>query len=122
MGDGGPVVLPPYEKVSIGVDGTVSILAPGETEMQAVDKLKLVRPAAGQLTKNEGGLIVARDGQPLPVDETVQVQGGYLEGSNVSAVEEMVATMSLNRDFEVQMKLYKAADSMAEAGNRLIRD
>lgn len=122
MGDGGPVVLPPYEKVSIGVDGTVSILAPGETEMQAVDKLKLVRPAAGQLTKNEGGLIVARDGQPLPVDETVQVQGGYLEGSNVSAVEEMVATMSLNRDFEVQMKLYKAADSMAEAGNRLIRE
>ena len=30
--------------------------------------------------------------------------------------------MGLNRDFEVQMKLYKAADSMAEAGNRLIRD
>ncbi|MEF7615600.1 flagellar basal body rod protein FlgF [Aquincola sp. MAHUQ-54] len=122
MGDGGPIVLPPYEKLAIGVDGTLSIQAPGEVEMQAVDRLKLVRPEAGQLAKNEAGLIVARDGQPLPVDDTVQVQGGHLEGSNVSAVEEMVATMSLNRDFEVQMKLYKSADAMAEAGNRLIRE
>jgi len=40
----------------------------------------------------------------------------------VSAIEEMVATMSLNRDFEMQMKLYKAADQMADAGNRLIRE
>ncbi len=44
----------------------------------------------------------------------MQVRGGHLEGSNVSAVEEMVATMSLNRDFEVQMKLFKAADDMAD--------
>jgi flagellar basal-body rod protein FlgF len=43
-----------------------------------------------------------------------------LEGSNVSAVEEMVATMSLNRSFEIQMRLFKASDSMNEAGNRLI--
>lgn len=123
LGDGGPIVLPPYQKVAIGVDGTISIQAAGETAMQAIDKLKLVKAAdGGKLTKNEAGLIVARDGQPLPADETVQVQGGHLEGSNVSAIEEMVATMSLNRDFEVQMKLYKAADSMAEAGNRLIRE
>ena len=38
------------------------------------------------------------------------------------AGEEMVATMSLNRDFEVQMKLLNKADSMADAGNRLIRE
>lgn len=122
LGDGGPVVLPPYEKLSIGVDGTVSIQAPGETEMQAVDKLKLVTPEVGQITKNEAGLIVPRNGQPLAADDNAQLQAGALEGSNVSAVEEMVATMSLNRDFEVQMKLYKAADSMAEAGNRLVRE
>lgn len=122
MGDGGPIVLPPYEKLSIGVDGTVSIQAPGEAEMQAVDKLKLVTPEVGQITKNEAGLIVPRNGQPLAADDNAQLQAGALEGSNVSAVEEMVATMSLNRDFEVQMKLYKAADSMAESGNRLIRE
>ena len=52
----------------------------------------------------------------------VQKQSGHLEGSNVSAIEEMVATMTLNRDFELQMKLYKAAGAMAETGNRLLRE
>ena len=67
-------------------------------------------------------LRAARSGDALPSDPTVKVRGGHLEGSNVSAVEEMIATMSLNRDFDLQMKLYKAADSMADAGNRLIRE
>jgi flagellar basal-body rod protein FlgF len=122
MGDGGPIVLPPFARVSVAVDGTISVQAAGDGEMQAVDRLKLVNPEAGTLTKNEAGLLVPRDGQPLPADETVQVKSAHLEGSNVSAVEEMVATMTLSRDFEMQMKLFKAADGMAEAGNRLIRD
>ncbi|HSI60760.1 MAG TPA: flagellar basal body rod protein FlgF [Ideonella sp.] len=122
LGDGGPIVLPPYSRMDIATDGTISIQAPGQEAMQPVDKLKLVKADAAQLTKNVAGLLVTRSGDPLAADETVKVQGGHLEGSNVSAVEEMVATMGLNRDFEVQMKLYKAADSMAEAGNRLIRD
>jgi flagellar basal-body rod protein FlgF len=33
----------------------------------------------------------------------------------------MVATMTINRDFEMQMKLYQAADTMTQTGNRLIR-
>jgi flagellar basal-body rod protein FlgF len=32
----------------------------------------------------------------------------------------MVATMTLNRSFEIQMKLLKASDNMDEVGNRLI--
>ncbi|CAN7283789.1 flagellar basal body rod protein FlgF [Pseudoduganella sp. LjRoot289] len=120
LGEGGPITLPLHSKVQIGSDGTVSIQSPGTTIMQVVDKLKLVKAEASELTKNEAGLLVARDGQPLAGDATVQVKSGHLEGSNVSAVEEMVATMSLNRTFEMQMKLFKASDSMAEAGNRLI--
>lgn len=122
LGDGGPITLPPFTQVAIGQDGTVSIQPPGQQQMQPVDKLKLVKPNADNLTKNQAGLIVTRNGDPAPVDDTVRVQGGHLEGSNVSAIEEMVATMALNRDFELQMKLYKAADSMAETGNRLVRD
>lgn len=121
LGDGGPIVLPEHTRVAIAQDGTLSILAPGQTEMQVIDRLKLVSAEGASLTKNEAGLIVAREGA-LPADETLRVRGGYLEGSNVSAVEEMVATMSLNREFEIQMRLYKSADSMAEAGNRLVRE
>ena len=120
LGEGGPITLPIHTKVQIGQDGTVSIQTPGTATMQVVDKLKLVKAEASELTKNEAGLLVARDGQPLAAEQTVKVSPGHLEGSNVSAVEEMVATMSLNRTFEMQMKLFKASDSMAEAGNRLI--
>lgn len=122
LGDGGPIVLPPASQLTIGEDGTVSVLPNGETQMQAVARLKLVKPAAGDLTKNTAGLVVARNGQPLQADESVRVRGEHLEGSNVSAVEEMVATMNLSRDFEFQMKLFKAADEMAATGNRLIRE
>ena len=120
LGEGGPIVLPEYSKIDIGSDGTISIQNPGTTTMQTVDKLRLVKAEASELTKNEAGLLVARDGVPLATDPSVVLRAGHLEGSNVSAVEEMVATMSLNRTFEIQMKLFKASDSMAETGNRLI--
>lgn len=121
LGEGGPITLPIHSKVEIGQDGTVSIQSPGgRGEMQVIDKLKLVNAEGSELTKNEAGLIVSRDGQPLMTDNTITVRSGHLEGSNVSAVEEMVATMSLNRTFEVQMKLFKAADDMTTAGNRLV--
>jgi flagellar basal-body rod protein FlgF len=120
LGDGGPIVLPAYQRVAIAADGTISIQAPGQAEMQVVDRLKRVDPKPADVTKNEAGLVVARDGATLPADDQVAVLGGHLEGSNVSAVEEMVSTMTLTRDFEVQMKLYKAADNMADSGNRLV--
>ncbi|MYM83954.1 flagellar hook-basal body complex protein [Duganella sp. FT50W] len=120
LGEGGPISLPEYSRIDIGNDGTISIQAPGTTTMQTIDKLRLVKAEASELTKNEQGLLVARDGNPLPTDPTVLVRPGHLEGSNVSAVEEMVAVMSLNRTFEIQMKLFSSSDSMVQAGNRLL--
>ena len=120
LGEGGPITLPQHTRVAIASDGTVSVQVPGKEDMQTIDKLKLVQAEGAELSKNEAGLLVTRGGQPLATDNTLRLRAGYLEGSNVSAVEEMVATMSLNRTFEIQMKLFKASDSMAETGNRLI--
>jgi flagellar basal-body rod protein FlgF len=120
MGEGGPITLPPHVAVEVGTDGTLSVLTEGATQMQVVDKLRLVNAEGAELTKNEAGLIVSRDGANLAADPNVQIRPRSLEGSNVSAVEEMVATMSLNRSFEIQMKLFQASDKMNEAGNRLI--
>ncbi len=120
LGEGGPITLPDYTSVAIGVDGTISVQVPGSALMQTIDKLKLVNPDGAQLTKNEAGLIVSRTGDDLQADPAVRVNGGHLEGSNVSAVEEMIATMSLNRSFEMQMKIFKASDDMTESGNRLL--
>jgi flagellar basal-body rod protein FlgF len=120
LGEGGPITLPPHTAVDIAVDGTISVMPEGGTLMQVIDRLRLVSAEGAELTKNEAGLIVSRGGDPLPADPNVTVRGRALEGSNVSAIEEMVAVMSLNRSFEVQMKLFKASDNMNEAGNRLL--
>lgn len=120
LGEGGPVVLPPHTAVDIANDGTISIMPEGGTLTQVVDRLRLVSADGANLTKNEAGLIVPRDGQPLAADPEVTLRSGALEGSNVSAVEEMVAVMALNRSFEMQMKMFKASDSMNESGNRLL--
>jgi flagellar basal-body rod protein FlgF len=122
LGEGGPIAVPATNRFEIAADGTVLVLPEGTQEMQAIDRLKLVLPEPGTLRKNEVGLLVGRDGQPLPPGEEVQVRGGHLESSNVSPIEEMVATLQLNRDFELQMKLFKAADEMAANGNRLLRE
>jgi flagellar basal-body rod protein FlgF len=120
LGEGGPIVLPENTSVTIGEDGTISILPPDSVLSAPIDKLKLVKADPAELTKNEAGLIVSRGGDPLPVDPTVTVTDRHLEGSNVSAVEEMVSTMSLNRSFEVQMKLLTAAETMDQSGATLI--
>jgi flagellar basal-body rod protein FlgF len=54
----------------IGTDGTVSVLTEGATTMQVIDKLRLVNAEGAELTKNEAGLIVARDGASLAADPT----------------------------------------------------
>jgi len=120
LGEGGPIVLPPHTAVDIAADGTISVLPEGATLNQVVDRLRLVSAEGAELSKNEAGLIVARNGEALAQDPNARLQSRALEGSNVSAVEEMVAVMSLNRSFELQMKMFKASDSMNESGNRLL--
>jgi flagellar basal-body rod protein FlgF len=122
LGEGGPIVVPESSRVEFAADGSVLALAQGTQEMQVIDRLKLVRAEPGSLRKNDAGLLVSRAGGALPADENVQLRPGHLEASNVSPVEEMVATLQNNRDFEMQMKLFKAADDMASNGNRLLRD
>ena len=121
LGDGGPVVLPPFRAVSVASDGTLSVLPENGTEMQQVERLKLV-DGNQPMTKNTAGLLRPQAGGTLQASETVRVRNGALESSNVQAVEEMVAVMDISRQFEIQMKLYQAADGMVDAGNRLLRD
>lgn len=121
LGEGGPIVLPEHDKVEIGNDGTVSIMAPGDWLMAEVDRIRVVDVPAANLVKNEAGLLVTRDGAAAEALENPRLVAGHLESSNVSAIDELVATMSLNRLFETQVKMMKAAEDLSDAGNRMIR-
>ena len=121
-GDNGPIVLPPYSSVSIAEDGVITIM-PEDGDIAApmdIDRVKLVNIPASELSKNEAGFLVTRAAFN-PRDEEVTVAAGHLESANVSAISEMVSSIALNRQFEAQIKMMKAAEDLANAGNRLIR-
>lgn len=122
LGDGGPIVLPPYSAVSVADDGTIAIIPQdGGIKIPAeVDRIKLVDIPANQLSKNNRGLLVNSRGAAAR-DENVQLVSKHLESSNISAISEMTASISLSRQFEAQIKMMKVAEELAQSGNRIIR-
>jgi flagellar basal-body rod protein FlgF len=123
MGDGGPVSIPPSEKVEIAGDGTISIRPIGgaESEVAILDRIKLVKPELQNLFKDNDGLMRMMDGGDAPVDATVKVVSGTLEGSNVNAVGAMVKMIELQRQYEMQVKMMSAAEEASASSARLLQ-
>ncbi|MBV6287962.1 flagellar basal body rod protein FlgF [Pseudomonas aegrilactucae] len=123
MGNGGPIAVPPEQKVEIGQDGTISIRAMGEGPrvMAEVDRIKLVNPDVKTMTKGLDGMIHTKSGQPADVDANVQVVSGFLEASNVNAVEEMTSVLALSRQFELHVKMMTTAKEGDEAMARVLQ-
>lgn len=123
LGEGGPVAVPPFEKLEIGVDGSVSIVPLGQTAdtLATVDRIRLVNPDPKDLVKGDDGLIRMRDGVATEPDGTVKLAAGMLEGSNVSAIESLISMLDLTRRFEMQVKLMETADTNAASAAQLMR-
>jgi flagellar basal-body rod protein FlgF len=117
LGDGGPITIPQNAQVQIAPDGTISA-AVGNNKPQMVGKLKLVTPET-PLQRGEDGLFRAADGD-LPADPNARVQDGALEGSNVSAVETMIAMIAASRQFEQQMKMMHSAQEKEQTAAKLL--
>lgn len=120
--DGGPLSIPPESKVSIGKDGTVSVIpeSGAQNTVATIGRLKLVDPPADSLVRGADGLFRMKDGSAAPVSETAALAGGYLEGSNVNAVDQMVTMISLARQFEMQMKMVSNADQNDRAATQIL--
>jgi flagellar basal-body rod protein FlgF len=117
LGDGGPITLPLNAQVEVGLDGTITTTV-GAGRPQQAGRLKLVTPEDG-LTRGDDGLFRSAQGD-LPADPAARVQPGALEGSNVSAVETMVAMISAARQFEQQMKALKSAEEREQGAAKLL--
>jgi flagellar basal-body rod protein FlgF len=122
LGNGGPIALPPAEKVEVGTDGTISIQGLGQTPntLTVLDRIKLVNPEASQLVKGADGLMRLRNNVPAAADASVTVVSGALETSNVNTVEAMVNMISLARQYESQVKMMKAAEDTDNAATQLL--
>jgi flagellar basal-body rod protein FlgF len=122
LGDSGPIVVPEYEKIDIGIDGTITVRPIGQqaNSLAQVGRIKLVSPEHENIVKGGDGLLRTKDGAAAEPATDVTLVSGTLESSNVNTVEAMVNMISLARQFEVQVKIMQTAEQMDEQTTRIM--
>jgi flagellar basal-body rod protein FlgF len=108
LGSGGPIVLD-GSTFSVENDGTIMV------DGAVKDRLKLVDFADPTRLEHEGNnLLLAPDDMEsteVPTDQVIVAQG-HVEGSNVNAIDTLVAMIAAQRAFEVQSKVLSTEDEM----------
>ncbi len=115
--------------VSIGADGTVSVIQPGQAQSQNVGQIQLAMFAnPGGLSSMGNNLFVnttasgdAIVGAPGGTEGLGTLQQGVLEQSNVSVVDEFIQMILAQRSYEANSKVVSAADQMFQQVNNLAR-
>lgn len=122
QGDGGTITVPPEVKMSVANDGTVSVIpeSGAQNTVNALGRIKLVNPPEADLVRGGDGLFRMKSGVAAEVDPNVTLASGYLEGSNVNPVEQMVNMISLARQFDMQMKALSSADANDKSATTII--
>ncbi|HLS17370.1 MAG TPA: flagellar basal body rod protein FlgF [Paenalcaligenes sp.] len=120
--DNALIEIPESGSVHFSVDGQISALGAGDNprDIQALGQIKLVNPAPESLVRGEDGWFRMADGQVAPMANEVRVIPGFLEKSNVSAAESMVALIDNARQFEMQMKVIDDSSTNAERANTIL--
>jgi flagellar basal-body rod protein FlgG len=122
------ITLPPEaQAVTIASDGTVSYTLPGQTATQLAGQIQLANftnPAGLNSIGNNLYLPTDASGDPTVGNPGGQeglgtLQQGYLEGSNVSVVEEFISLIESQRAYEANSKVVKAADEMYQQVNNI---
>ncbi|MEA3388261.1 flagellar basal body rod protein FlgF [Sphingobium sp. CCH11-B1] len=123
LGEGGPIVLPQMDSISIAQDGSIWGVPQGgdPANPQQVDKLKLVNAAGSSIAKGKDGLFREVNGGALPSDPLATVTSGSLEGSNVNATAALIQMIEASRAYETQVKMIDTAKQLDDGGASLMR-
>tara|TARA_B100000131_G_scaffold264614_1_gene261919 strand:- start:310 stop:1065 length:756 start_codon:yes stop_codon:yes gene_type:complete len=119
-----PIEIPPYRNISIANDGIITIeplnAEPGEqvvvgqiASTKGSEEVKLVKSLDGFIRTEDGGV-------PEP-DQQSRIVSGFLEGSNVKSVDELVSGIEQSRSYEINVKFITTAKELDEAGSSLMR-
>jgi flagellar basal-body rod protein FlgG len=116
------------QNVQVGQDGTVTATVPGSNLPQQLGQIQLARfvnpaglsPIGGHnlytQTAASGTPVVSQAG----LNGAGDIQGGYVEQSNVQVVNEIVNMIVSQRAFEASSKSVTAADEMLQTVNNII--
>ncbi|MFM2482599.1 flagellar basal-body rod protein FlgF [Celerinatantimonas sp. YJH-8] len=118
-----PIVIPlPVEKVNINRDGTVEVRPQGAPAdgVEVANRIKLANPAFQDLRKGTDGLFRLNNNAPITADANVEVIKGALESSNVNPILEMTQLINLQRNYDMQVKMMRAAEDNDRSVTRLL--
>lgn len=125
---GGIIIPPDAQSITIAPNGTVTAQISGQAEPQILGQINIwtfsnpaglermgknlyrATVASGEATETEPGL-----------NGSGTLEQGFLEGSNVQIVDEMVRLILAQRAYEVNSKAIQTADEMLNSTNNLKR-
>jgi flagellar basal-body rod protein FlgG len=115
-----PITIPrSAQAVTIGTDGTVSVQIQGQANPSQVGLIQLanfINPAGLQNIGDNLAVQTQASGAPITGQPSANGLGavaqGYLEGSNVSVVNEMIDMISTQRAYELNTQAAKSVDQM----------
>lgn len=125
-----PQITIPQDQISItiGSDGTVSVMQAAQTQPQQVGKIEIANfqnPAGLQNIGKNLFLPTQASGEPItgtPGENGLgTLLSGFVEQSNVSVVEEMVNMIVSQRAYEANSKVIRTADDMFTQANNVVR-
>ena len=115
------------QSITIAADGTVSYTQPGQSAGQIAGQMQLANFAnPGGLNSVGNNLFIPTDasgdptvGNPGGQEGLGTLLPGYVEGSNVSVVEEFINMIVSQRAYDANAKVVKAADEMYQQVNNI---
>jgi flagellar basal-body rod protein FlgG len=115
-----PITIPRGAlSITVGTDGTVSVQLQNQANPSQVGLIQLanfINPAGLQNTGGNLAIQTQASGAPITGQPTQNGLGsmaqGYLEGSNVSVVDEMIDMIATQRAYELNTEAAKSVDSM----------
>ncbi len=123
------VVIPPdATNISIGTDGTVTVIQPGQTQATQIGQITLtnfINPSG--LHSMGDNLFIETDSSGQPVEGTAGLDGlgnirqGFVELSNVELVVELTDLITGQRAYDSNSKVITTSDEMLQTTNNLKR-
>jgi flagellar basal-body rod protein FlgG len=116
------------QQLTVSPDGTLTATLPGQAQATQLGQITLVRFVNPQGLKSIGtNLYLETDSSGAPLEDTPGQNGlgdirqGYLEGSNVSVVDELVSLIVGQRAYEANSKSVQTSDEMLQTAVNLKR-
>jgi flagellar basal-body rod protein FlgG len=126
--DPGITIPSDTESINITSDGIILAKLHGEVEAQQLGQVELARFINPAGLKSVGGNLYEQtesSGEALLGNPATgsfgSVEQGYLEGSNVELVDEMVKMIVAQRAYELNSKVVKTSETMLETATNLKR-